>query len=312
MKKISIVTACYNEEENVVELIQRVRDIMTEQLSQYDYEHIFIDNASQDNTVTLLKQEAANDKRVKVIVNSRNFGHIRSPSYALLEAKGDAVISLVADFQDPPEMIPQFVEKWEEGYETVVAIKEDSDESGVMFKLREFYYKILYKVSEVEVFKSFTGFGLFDQKVIAAIRKIDDPSPFFRGLLAEVGYKVYRIPYHQPGRKRGITKNNFYSLYDMGILGIISNSKIPLRMAILVGFASGVLSVIIGFYYLVMKLLFWNEMALGMAPVLVLVSFLFSIILMFLGIIGEYIGAIYTQVLNRPLVFVKERINFDD
>jgi len=312
MKKISIVTACYNEEENVVELIQRVREIMTEQLSQYEYEHIFIDNASQDNTVALLKQEAANDKRVKIIVNSRNFGHIRSPSYALLEAKGDAVISLVADFQDPPEMIPQFVEKWEEGYETVVAIKEDSDESGLMFKLREFYYKILHKVSEVEVFKSFTGFGLFDQKVISAIRKIDDPSPFFRGLLAEVGYKVYRIPYHQPGRKRGITKNNFYSLYDMGILGIISNSKIPLRMAILVGFASGVLSVIIGLYYLVMKLLFWNEMALGMAPILILVSFLFSIILMFLGIIGEYIGAIYTQVLNRPLVFVKERINFDD
>ena len=311
MKKISIVTACYNEEENVIELINRVRKIMESLSSKYDYEHIFIDNASEDKTVDLLKSEANLDRRIKIIVNSRNFGHVRSPSYALLQAEGDVVISLVADLQDPPEMITDFLEKWEDGNDIVIAVKAKTEETGFMSIVRSIYYRVLHKLSEVRTFKNFTGFGLFDKKVILALRQMSDPYPFFRGMLAEVGYKVYELPYNQPGRVRGITKNNFYSLYDMGVLGIISNSKIPLRLAIFIGAISATLSFLVGLVYLVLKLIYWNEMSIGIAPLMIIVSFMLSILLFFLGLIGEYVGAIYTQVLNRPLVFVKERVNFD-
>ena len=311
MKKISIVTACYNEEENVIELINRVRKIMESLSSKYDYEHIFIDNASEDKTVDLLKSEANSDRRIKIIVNSRNFGHVRSPSYALLQAEGDVVISLVADLQDPPEMITDFLEKWEDGNDIVIAVKAKTEETGFMSIVRSIYYRVLHKLSEVRTFKNFTGFGLFDKKVILALRQMSDPYPFFRGMLAEVGYKVYELPYNQPGRVRGITKNNFYSLYDMGVLGIISNSKIPLRLAIFIGAISATLSFLVGLVYLVLKLIYWNEMSIGIAPLMIIVSFMLSILLFFLGLIGEYVGAIYTQVLNRPLVFVKERVNFD-
>jgi glycosyltransferase involved in cell wall biosynthesis len=311
LKKISIVTACYNEEENVIELINRVRKIMESHSSKYDYEHIFIDNASEDKTVDLLKSEANSDRRIKIIVNSRNFGHVRSPSYALLQAEGDAVISLVADLQDPPEMITDFLEKWEDGNDIVIAVKAKTEETGFMSIVRSIYYRVLHKLSEVRTFKNFTGFGLFDKKVILALRQMSDPYPFFRGMLAEVGYKVYELPYNQPGRVRGITKNNFYSLYDMGVLGIISNSKIPLRLAIFIGAISATLSFLVGLVYLVLKLIYWNEMSIGIAPLMIIVSFMLSILLFFLGLIGEYVGAIYTQVLNRPLVFVKERVNFD-
>jgi len=311
VKKISIVTACYNEEETVIELINRVRKVMKLHSSRYDYEHIFIDNASEDKTVDLLKAEANSDAKIKIIVNSRNFGHIRSPTYALLQAEGDAVISLVADLQDPPEMITDFLEKWEDGNDIVMAVKITTDETGLMPLVRIAYYKVLQKLAEVRVVQNFTGFGLFDKKVISALRQINDPYPFFRGLLAEVGYKIYELPYHQPNRSRGVTKNNFYSLYDMGVLGIISNSKIPLRLAILLGALSAVLSFLIGVIYLGLKVMYWNEMIIGIAPLVILISFMLSIILLFLGLIGEYIGAIYTQVLNRPLVFEKERINFE-
>ena len=311
MKKISIVTACYNEEENVIELINRVRKIMESLSSKYDYEHIFIDNASEDKTVDLLKSEANLDRRIKIIVNSRNFGHVRSPSYALLQAEGDVVISLVADLQDPPEMITDFLEKWEDGNDIVIAVKAKTEETGFMSIVRSIYYRVLHKLSEVRTIKNFTGFGLFDKKVILALRQMSDPYPFFRGMLAEVGYKVYELPYNQPGRVRGITKNNFYSLYDMGVLGIISNSKIPLRLAIFIGAISATLSFLVGLVYLVLKLIYWNEMSIGIAPLMIIVSFMLSILLFFLGLIGEYVGAIYTQVLNRPLVFVKERVNFD-
>lgn len=313
-KKLCIVSGCYNEAENVEELVARVRHVMVNKLPNYDYEYVFIDNASEDNTVALLKQMAAEDKRIKIIVNSRNFGHVRSPSYALLYATGDAdaVISLVSDLQDPPEMLPELVKKWEEGNDLVLAIKAQSEEHGLMFKVREAYYNLLSRLSEVQIFKNFTGFGLFDKKVVAALRQMNDPYPFFRGMLAEAGYKVYRLPYNQPVRIRGVTKNNFYSLYDMGILGIISNSKVPLRMAIFTGVVAGFISLLVGVVYGFMKLIYWDEMSLGVAPLVVLMSFMFSILLFFIGIIGEYIGAIYTQVLNRPLVFVKEQINFDD
>lgn len=311
MKKISIVTGCYNEEENVALLVETVRKIMTERLTGYRYEHIFIDNASEDRTVEILRSIAAEDKHVKVIVNSRNFGHVRSPMYAMLDADGDAVILLVADFQDPPEMIKEFVAKWEEGYDTVLAIKAQSQENSMMYRLRELYYGMLHKLSEVPVFKNFTGFGLYDRKVMDAMRRMRDPYPFLRGMVAEVGYKVARIPYDQPVRLHGVTKNNFYSLYDMGMLGIINNSKIPLRLAIFVGSFMGVVSFFVGFGYLIAKLIYWDEMNMGMAPLLIIATFSFSILLFFIGILGEYVGMIYTQVLDRPLVFEKERINFD-
>lgn len=311
MKKISVVTACFNEEENVKEVYARVKKAMS-QFPQYAYEHIFIDNASTDRTVEILKALAKDDKNLKIIVNSRNFGHIKSPTYALLGAEGDAVISIVADLQDPPEMIPELIAKWQEGNDLVLAIKRDSEEKGVMFKIRELYYELLSKLSEIEIFKNFTGFGLFDKKVIAALRRMNDPYPFFRGMLAEAGYKVAKIPYDQPIRIRGVTKNNLYTLYDMGILGIICNSKVPLRLSTFIGMITGVLSIAVGLVYFVLKLIYWDEMSVGIAPLIILFSFVSSGILFFIGIIGEYVGAIYTQVLNRPLVFEKERINFDE
>ena len=311
-KKISIVTACYNEEENVEELYKRVKEVMETKLSNYDYEHIFIDNASEDKTVEILKEIAKKDKRVKIIVNSRNFGHIRSPVYGLFQAKGDAVISLVADLQDPPELIPDFVKKWEEGYEIVIGVKKSSDESGIMFKIREFYYNLLEKLSEVRIFKNFTGFGLYDKKIINALKKMDDPYPFFRGMIAEVGYNIATIEYHQPKRFKGVTKNNFYTLYDMAILGIINNSKVPLRLAVFSGAIIGFISLLIGLIYFIAKIIWWDKIPFGVAPLIIITTFMFSVLLFFIGIIGEYIGAIYTQVLKRPLVFEKERINFDD
>ena len=310
-KRISIVTPCYNEEKNVEELYFQVKKIFNNILPQYQYEHIFIDNDSKDNTVEILKKIAKKDKNIKIIVNSRNFGQLRSPVYAILQAKGDAVISMVADLQDPPEMIPLFIKKWEAGNDTVLAIKKDSLESTLMFRIRKAYYRLLSHLSEINIYKNFTGFGLYDKKVIQALKSIKDPYPFFRGMIAEIGFKTTLIDYTQPARLRGLTKNNFYSLYDIGILGIINNSKVPLRMLVFTGFICGVASLVLGCYYLINKLLFWNEISLGIAPLIVGGSLAFSVIIFFLGILGEYIGAIYTQVLNRPLVFEKERINFE-
>ena len=311
MKLISIVTACYNEEENVEELYQRVKSIMDNKLSHYNYEHIFIDNASTDKTVSKLKKISKIDKNIKIIINSRNFGHICSPVHGMFQATGDVIVSIVADLQDPPGMIPQFVKEWESGNDIVLAIKKSSEENGLMFKIRKLYYKTLSKLSEIEVFQNYTGFGLYDKKVMNAVKELKDPYPFFRGMIAEVGFKVKKLDYAQPVRLRGLTKNNFYTLYDIGMLGIISNSKVPLRMAVFMGVLFGLISILIGFGYFVAKLMFWDTMSLGAAPLIIMSSLMFSVMLFFIGIIGEYIGAIYTQVLNRPLVFESERINFD-
>jgi len=311
MKIISIVTPCYNEEGNVEELYQRVKQVMQSKLSKYKYEHIFIDNASTDRTVKILKKIALEDERLKIIVNSRNFGHMRSPVYGMFQASGDVVISLVSDLQDPPEMIVDFVQKWEAGSDIVLGIKASSEENRLMFKVRELYYSILSKFSEIEVYKNYTGFGLYDRKVINAIAQLNDPYPFFRGMVAEVGYKVAKIPYSQPVRVKGITKNNFYTLYDIGILGIINKSKVPLRLAVFFSVFVGILSLMIGLGYLIAKIIYWDEMEMGVAPLIIGGAFSFSVLLFFIGIIGEYIGAIYTQVLNRPLVFEQERVNFD-
>jgi glycosyltransferase involved in cell wall biosynthesis len=281
------------------------------ELGSYSYEHIFIDNASTDRTLELLKELASVDPNVKVIANSRNFGHIRSPYHALLQASGDAVILLVADLQDPPNMIKDFVGKWEEGFKVVLGVKTESEESLLMFSIRKMYYNFINRVSEIELTKNNTGFGLYDKQIIQILRDIDDPYPYFRGLISDIGFPSYKIEYVQPARKRGITKNNFYTLYDIAMLGITNHSKIPLRLAAMLGFAMSALSFIVAILYLLAKLIFWNYFSFGLAP-LVIGLFLFSSVqLFFIGIIGEYIGSIHTQVLKRPLVVEKERINFN-
>ena len=310
MKTVSIVTACYNEQDNVEELYRQVHAIMTS-LGCYKYEHLFIDNASTDSTVPILKRLAAADPNLKIIVNTRNFGHIRSPMYALLQARGDAVISLVADFQDPPALIPVFLEEWEAGYAMVLGIKRSSEENSLFFFLRRQYYKLAESLSNIETFQNFTGFGLYDRKVVEHVRSFGDPYPYFRGMIAEIGLPHKKIHYDQPARKRGITKNNWYTLYDMGILGIINHSRVPLRLSTFAGFGGAALSFLVACVYLVLKLLFWNTFNFGLAPLLVGVFFIASLQLFFLGILGEYIGAIYTQVQNRPYVIELDRINFD-
>lgn len=310
MKLISILTACYNEEENVEELHAQIVQIMSE-MPDYNFEHIYIDNASTDKTVAILRRMAAADKRVKVILNARNFGHIRSPFHGILQAHGDVVISMAADFQEPTYMIKDFIRKWEEGYKVVVGVKSQSREAWLLFALRKLYYRLLGGLSDVRLVANFTGFGLYDRQVVEVLRKIDDPYPYFRGLIADIGFEAAKIEFVQPARKHGITKNNFYTLFDMAMLGFTNNTKIPLRVAILLGFVTAVISFAMGLFYLVYKLIDWQHFELGLAPLVVGLFFFGSVQLLFLGIVGEYVGAIYTQVLHRPLVIEKERINFD-
>ncbi|MDI6743222.1 MAG: glycosyltransferase family 2 protein [Smithella sp.] len=311
MKKISVVTACYNEEENIETIYRAVKKIFETDLKQYAYEHIFIDNASRDATVSILKKLAAVDKNVKIIVNSRNFGHIRSPYHAILQAKGDAVVSIVADLQDPPEMIVQFVRKWEEGYKIAVGVKKKTDESLLFFTIRKLYYKIVTRLADVELINNFTGFGLYDKTIIDIFRGMPDAYPYFRGLICDVGFEKAIIEYHQPARKRGITKNNFYTLFDLAMLGLTAHSKVPLRLAGMMGFGTAILSMLVAVGYLIYKLLYWQSFQVGQAPLVIGLFFFSSVQLIFIGIIGEYVGNIYTQVLKRPLVIEKERINFD-
>lgn len=310
MKLISIVTPCYNEEDNIREIYKQVKEAAGG-LAGYAYEHIFIDNASKDNTVKILKTIAAGDKNVKIIVNSRNFGHIRSPYHGLLQARGDAAMIIAADFQDPPALIKEFVKKWEEGYKIVVGVKKQSRESSLMFAVRGFYYFLIEKLSEIELIKNYTGFGLYDRVVIDLMRSMNDPYPYVRGIICEVGFEKAYIEYIQPARKKGVTKNNFYALYDLAMLGFVSHSKVPLRLASFVGFGTALLSVFCGMVYLIYKLIFWNTFSGGVAPLVIGMFFMGGVQLFFLGVIGEYVGSIHTQVLKRPLVVEKERINFE-
>lgn len=309
-KKISIVTACYKEADNVQELTSRIRRTMAE-FPEYDYEHIFIDNASTDDTVSRIKSLAAEDRRIKLIINNRNFGHIRSPVHAILQASGDAVIGMASDLQDPPELIGQFIQAWEQGHKVVVAVKPQSRETWLMSRIRKAYYRAIGSISDVRLIPDFTGFGLYDREVIEAIRGIDDPYPYFRGLISELGYEYATIPFEQPRRLRGITKNNFYTLYDLAMLGITSHSKVPVRLATMAGFILGLLSLGMSFLYLILKLVFWDYFTVGTAPILISLFFFASVQLFFIGIIGEYVASIHTQVKKRPLVVEKERINFD-
>ena len=304
------MTPCYNEEENVYNLYSQVKDIFKN--LNYEYEHLFIDNCSTDKTVSILEDIALKDKNVKIIVNSRNFGAVRSPWHGFLQTKGDAVIPLCADFQDPPEMIPKFIKKWEEGYKIVLAKKTKSKENKLMFFIRTLYYKLLKKISEDELLENVVGFGLYDRSIIEIFRDLKEPYPYLRGLLAEIGYEKAIIEFTQPIRKRGITKNNFYTLYDVAMLGVVSHSKLPLRIATLFGFFLSIISFMIAFVYLILKLLYWGTFNAGVAPMLIGIFFFSSIQLFFLGILGEYIGAVLTRVMDRPHVFEKKRVNFDD
>lgn len=308
-KLLSIVTPCYNEEGNVEELHRQISSVMGS-LPEYDWEHLFIDNASQDKTQDILRRLAADDKRIKLIFNNRNFGHIRSPFYAVLQAQGDAVITMASDLQDPPNLIPEFVKKWEGGAKVALGQKIASEETALVFVLRTGYYRLVKKLADIELIEHITGFGLYDREVVEDFRKVDDPYPYARGLISELGYKVALIPYHQPSRKRGLTKNNFYTLYDLAMLGITNHSKVPLRLATLLGFAFSITSLLTAVGYLIYKLMFWYDFPVGQAPVVIGLFFFSSVQLFFIGVVGEYLASIQTQVLHRPLVTEKERINF--
>ncbi len=306
---VTVLTPCRNERENVRPLHEKVRDVMA-QVPGVTYEHLYIDNASTDSTQEELRRLAAGDPRVKVILNQRNFGHVRSPYHGLLNARGDAVIVVAADLQDPPELIPAFIRLWREGSEVVVGQKRNSAEPLLVFTLRKAYYRLVKRLADIDLLENVTGFGLYDRKVVEAFRALDEPYPYVRGLISEMGFAVALVPYDQPRRHRGTTKNNLYSLYDVAMLGITSHSKVPLRLAAMLGFAASALSFVVGLVYLVYKLLFWQRFALGVAPVVIGLFFFASVQLFFIGIIGEYIGAIHTRVIRRPLVVEKERINF--
>jgi len=310
MKLISVVTPCYNEEENAADLYEQVKKIFSE-LPQYHYEHIFIDNCSEDKTVSILKRIAAQDNNVKIIVNTRNFGPVRSPVYGYFQAKGDVVISIVCDLQDPPELIKDFLTAWEAGWKIVVATKAKTQEGFLMARVRKLYYWLANKIANIKLVKNFTGFGLYDKTVIHAIKELGDSYPYFRGIISEIGYPIKEIPFLQPLRKRGASKANFYILFDWAILGFTSHSKVPIRLATMLGLFLSVFSLFCAAALFILKLIFWNHFYAGIAPIMIALFFFFSILLFFLGIIGEYVASIHTQILKRPLVYVAERINFD-
>lgn len=310
MKIINIVIPCFNEEKNVEKIYFEIKKLF-ESLPQYRYEFIFIDNCSQDQTVSVLKNIAKNDKNVKIIVNSRNFGYIRSSFHGLIQARGDATIFIHSDLQENHMLISQFIKKWEEGYKIVLGVKTKSKENFILFWLRSLFYNIISKISVVEQVGHYTGFGLYDKSIINILRSLKEPYPYLRGIITEIGFERAIITYEQDIRKEGKSKFNFYDLYDIAMLGIINYSKIPLRFAIFVGFLMSIISILIAIVYFIEKLLLWDSFTGGLAPVIIGLFFFMSIQLIFIGIVGEYIGAIHTNVLNRPLVFEKERINFD-
>jgi glycosyltransferase involved in cell wall biosynthesis len=310
IKTISVVTPCFNEEGNVREVYERVRDLMSS-LRRYRYEHIFIDNASRDTTFAVLREIATADSNVKVIRNARNFGHVRSPMHALLHARGDAVIILMSDLQDPPEVLAQLLEEWEKGMPIVIAVKNTSREAAPMYMVRTLFYRLVNRLADdIETYEHFTGFGLYDRQVVDLVRQFGDPYPYFRGMIAEIGLPHAEVEYEQQRRKSGKSKNNFYTSYDLAMLGITKLSKVPLRLVTFLGFAGSLLALLGGTAYFAYKLLFWHEFTLGIAPIAIGMFFLGSLQLLFMGIIGEYIGNIHTQVHNRPLVVERERLNF--
>ncbi len=311
MKKISVLIPCYNEEENVAPISEAVVGILTKELPQYDYELVFIDNNSTDQTRPILRRLCADNPRIKAIFNAKNFGQFNSPYYGMLQVTGDCVIEMVADFQDPVDMIPKYVKAWEEGYRIVIGIKTSSQENRLMYALRSFYYKLIKKFSDVEQIEHFTGSGLYDRSFIEVLRDLDDPTPFLRGIVAELGFRRKEIPYEQPKRRAGKTHNNFYRLYDAAMLSVTSYTKAGLRLATFAGALSCIGSFVVAVIYLVMKLIWWDRFPAGMAPMLIGMLFLGSVQIFFIGMVGEYVLSINQRVMKRPLVIEEERLNFE-
>jgi glycosyltransferase involved in cell wall biosynthesis len=308
-KKISFISPCFNEQDNVNDLYDRVSAVWN-QNPQFDYEFVIIDNASTDDTVKKLKEIALKDTRVKIIVNTRNFGHIRSPYWGILQTTGDATIYMASDLQDPPELAMQFIVEWEAGYKIVLATKPVSEGNQFVHFLRKTYYRILDKISDIQLVSDTTGFGLYDRKVLDEIRKINDPYPYLRGLICELGYPIKTIQFTQPRRVRGISKNNFYTLYDIAMLGLVSHSLMPIRIASFLGLAIGFLSLFLGVLFFAAKLIWWDYFPIGVAPIAIALFGLFGLMFIFMGLLGEYIGVIQTYVSRRPIVVEEERINF--
>lgn len=312
MKTISIVVPCYNEEENVEALADALREMFKKNLASYGYEIIFIDNDSKDKTREIIRRLCASDKRIKGIFNAKNFGQFNSPYYAMLQSTGDCTVLMAADFQDPVDMVPGFVKEWESGYKIVIGIKKSSQENKIMYWLRGCYYKLIKKLSNVEQIEQFTGFGLYDKRFIEVLRNLDDPTPFLRGIVAELGFHRKEIPYEQPLRRAGKTSNNFYKLYDAAMLSFTSYTKVGLRLATIFGGFCSAASMVIAVVYLVMKLMYWDRFVAGMAPLLISMLFLGSVQIFFIGVVGEYILSINSRVMKRPLVVEEERINFEE
>jgi len=311
-RKISIASPAYNEEGNIREFYDRVTAVI-DRIPEYDFEIVISDNCSTDKTPEILRELAANDKRLKVILNARNFGHIRSPFNGMLQCTGDAVIVLVSDLQEPPELIPELIRNWEDGYKVVTCVKESSAESPVMYFLRRVFYWAIQRFSDsAEMIQNFNGFGMYDRQFMDALRRYRDPYPYFRGLVSEIGFERAVVKFEQPLRKRGLSKNNLFTLYDAAMSGFVNHSKLPLRLAAFVGFSVAMLSLLMAGIYLAYKLLYWDTFSLGIAPAVVGLFFFSAVQLIFIGVIGEYIGAIFTQVKQWPLVIEKERINFTD
>ncbi|MBQ8118385.1 MAG: glycosyltransferase [Lachnospiraceae bacterium] len=311
MKKISVMIPSYNEEENVKPISKAVIDILTKELPAYDYEILFIDNDSKDQTRPLLREICRENSKVKAIFNTKNFGQFNSPYYGMCQTTGDCTICLCCDFQDPVEMIPQLVHEWEAGNKIVCAIKTSSKENKIMRFLRTCYYKIIKKMSDVEQIEHFTGFGLYDKSFIDVLRKLDDPTPFLRGIVAELGYKRKDIPYEQQKRRAGKTHNNWYTLYDAAMLSFTSYTKAGLRMATILGFIVGSISMLIALIYLILKLVYWDRFVAGTAPILLAVLILGALQMFFIGFLGEYVLSMNKRIMKRPLVIEEERINFE-
>lgn len=311
MKKISVMIPCYNEEENVRPIYEAVRDELLRSCQNYDYEILFIDNKSQDRTRKIIREICKEDPRVKAIFNAKNFGQFNSPYYGILQTTGDCTITMCADFQDPVEMIPRFVEEWEKGYKIVIGRKTESKENPFVYFLRGCYYKLIKKMSSCEQIEQFTGFGLYDSSFVQTMRDLKDPTPFIRGIVAELGPERKEIEYTQPQRRVGKTHNNWYSLYDAAMLSFTSYTKVGLRLATFIGFISAGISFLIGLIYLIAKICFWNSFTMGYAPMMIAIFFMGGIQLGFLGFMGEYIMAMNTRIMNRPLVVEEERLNFN-
>jgi glycosyltransferase involved in cell wall biosynthesis len=308
-KKISIITPTYNEQDNIKKLCEEISKEMSQ--TNYDYEHIVIDNSSEDDTIQILKDLAKINPKLKIIINARNFGHIRSPMHAILQASGDAVILLSSDFQDPIYLIPKYIQEWEKGSDVVMGQKNTSDENFFKSLIRKIFYKLIASISETQLPLNVTGAGLFDKKIIDKLRTISDPYPYFRGMISEVTKDIKLVTFHQPLRLKGKTKNNLFTLYDIAILGVVKHSKVPLRAMTFVGFCVSILSFFISLIYFFYKIIFWSSFELGMAPLLIGFFFISSIQIILLGLVGEYAINILIQTRQLPLVIEKERINFN-